>query len=208
MEEVVLYGLPPSTYVRTVLMTLEEKAVPYRLEQPDFRSADYKSLHPFNRIPAFRHGDFKLFETLAIAVYIDEIFDGPRLQPEKASGKALMLQWISATNDYLYDSILRACIAERFIKPMQGQAPDEEAIARAKPTLAAHLDILDRALSSTPYLAGDTVSLADLFLAPIVFYLSNTPEGRELLPARSAVQGWHEKIAASESYSKVNTPIW
>ena len=91
---------------------------------------------------------------------------------------------------------------------MQGRTPDEDAIARAKPTLAAHLDILDRALSSTAYLAGDTVSLADLFLAPIVFYLSNTPEGRELSPARSAVQGWHENIAASQSYSKVNTPIW
>ena len=38
-------------------------------------------LHPFSKLPAFRHGEFTLFKTIAIMRYVDEAFKGPPLQP-------------------------------------------------------------------------------------------------------------------------------
>ena len=50
-------------------------------------SASHLALHPFDRVPIFQHGDFTLYETSAIATYVDEAFEGPALSP-KRSGDA------------------------------------------------------------------------------------------------------------------------
>jgi glutathione S-transferase len=76
-----LFGARYSVYVRAVLMALETKIVPYRLEPVDIFAQDetvaaYRNIHPFGRIPAFRHGEFTLYETGAINRYIDEAFGG------------------------------------------------------------------------------------------------------------------------------------
>ncbi|WP_425100866.1 glutathione S-transferase family protein [Tropicibacter sp. S64] len=204
MTDVTLYGLPPSTYVRTAIMALEAKGADYTLEFPDFRSGAYAELHPFGRIPALRHGDLVLYETLAICTYVDEAFDGPALQPGDAVGKARMLQWISAINDYMYTSFVRNCVSERFVKPMRGMQTDEAVCAAAKPTIEKHLGILDKALSASPYLSGETVSLADYFLAPILAYLAVTPEGEELMPGLEGVAAWTERMAGTAGYARIN----
>jgi glutathione S-transferase len=46
--------------------------------------------HPFGRVPALKHGDFMLYETNAIAAYVDEVFPGPRLTPDDARKRARM----------------------------------------------------------------------------------------------------------------------
>lgn len=68
MTDLILHGLPLSSYVRSVRMMAAMKVVAYRLEHPDFRSEAYQALHPFQRIPAMTHGEVHLYETLAIAV--------------------------------------------------------------------------------------------------------------------------------------------
>jgi len=123
MPEVTILGLPPSCYVRTVLMTCANKGLSCMLQPVDFRSNDYLQEHPFRKMPVMHHGDVKLYESLAIATYIDEVFDGPALQPKSPAELALMMQWISVTNDYLYKTIVGCCVAERFVKPMRGLAP-------------------------------------------------------------------------------------
>lgn len=204
MTDVTLYGLPLSTYVRTAMMVLDVKGTAYKLEFPDFRSGEYRNIHPFGRIPAFCHGDLTLYETLAITTYVDETFDGPALQPDDAAGRARMLQWISAINDYIYSSFVGGCIAERFVKPLRGIATDEAVVAAAKPTIAHHLGILDKTLSENSYLAGETISLADIFLAPILFYLANTPEGDELLPGLAGLDSWGKRLSELECYERIN----
>jgi glutathione S-transferase len=204
MSDLTLFGLPPSTYVRTAMMTFEAKGVPYDLEFPDFRSGAYRDIHPFGRIPALRHGNVTLYETLAITTYIDEAFDGPALQPVDPLERARMLQWISAIIDYMYSSFVRGCVAERFVKPMRGMAPDEAVIAKAKPEISNHLEIVDATLSKTPFLAGNSLSLADFFLAPILRYLAHTPEGKDLMPGLKGIDDWSARVAESKGYAQVN----
>lgn len=204
MADVILMGLPMSSYVRTVKMVLENKGVEYDFEKVDYRSDEYKKYHPFNFMPALKHNNTNIFETIAITAYIDEAFDGPSFQPDTPLGRAKMLQWISATNDYLYKSIIINCVQERFVKPMRGLETDEGLIARAKPIIDTHLGIVDKNLSAQNYLVGEDISLADYFLAPIVAYFAMTPEGDELLPSHTNLTQWMKRMEATKEYSSIN----
>ena len=205
MSELALLGLPPSSYVRTARMICANKGVPYTLQPVDFRSAAYKAdHHPFGKMPALRHGEVRLYECLAIGVYVDGVFDGPALQPSDPLGKARMMQWISVLNDYIYRTVVGACVAERFVKPMRGLDPDEAVIAAAVPIMAAQLDVIDATLQDQLWLAGERMTLADLFLAPVLHYLAATPEGDMLLPDRAALRDWMSRVSETPDYATIN----
>src|SRR5947209_16126169 len=100
MSDVVVLGFPRSTYVHIVRLVLTHKEVPYTFRdlEPEMGSAAHLALHPFNRVPILQHGEFTLYETSAIAAYVDEAFAGPALQPKEARARGRMNQWISAVN--------------------------------------------------------------------------------------------------------------
>ncbi len=198
----ILYGFSTTTYVRTARLALEEKGVDYVLEGPDFKSEEYRHIHPFNRVPALEHQGKILFETLAITWFVDEQFDGPPLQPDKLMERAEMFQWISAINDYVFEPMVVQCIIERLVKPLRGLPTDEDAIHKAKPEIARQLDVFQNVLGNRDFLVGDRLTLADLFLVPIISYLAATPEGQELLPHHGAVMDWHDRIAERPSFRK------
>lgn len=83
-----LFGADYSVYVRIVRLVLAEKGIDYDLVPVDIFAESgpppgYLDRHPFGRIPAFEHEGFRLYETGAIARYIDEAFPGISLQPPK-----------------------------------------------------------------------------------------------------------------------------
>ena len=204
MSDVILLGLPPSTYVRTAMMICENKQISYNLQPVDFRSDDYRAHHPFGRMPVLQHGAVSLYETLAIATYVDEAFEGPDLQPQDPLARARMMQWISISNDYLYDLVVGCCVAERFVKPMRGLSPDEDRIAQAVPKINQCLDVLEAALEGCTYFSGEHLSLADLFVAPILVYFAATPEGKACLPDRKMISMWLEKMTETPGFGTIN----
>jgi glutathione S-transferase len=80
----ILYGATYSVYVRAARLALAEKGVGYTLVEVDVFGAApgwYAKHHPFMRIPAFEHEEFRLYETVAIMHYVNEAFAGPPLMP-------------------------------------------------------------------------------------------------------------------------------
>jgi glutathione S-transferase len=49
--------------------------------------------------------------------------------------------------------------------------------------------------------------LADLFLAPKVFWLDKTPEGQAALPKYLAVRRWYQAVAARPSFRATVPPM-
>jgi glutathione S-transferase len=49
--------------------------------------------------------------------------------------------------------------------------------------------------------------LADLFLAPKVFWLDKTPEGQAALPEYPALRRWYEAVAARPSFRATVPPM-
>ncbi|MEM9685101.1 MAG: glutathione S-transferase family protein [Pseudomonadota bacterium] len=201
MSDFTIFGFDASTYVRSARMMCEEKGVSYDLQPVDLGSPDHLKLHPFGKIPSVRHGDFSLYETIAIGRYVDRVFDGPALQPHDPKAAARMDQWLSATEDYLYDVLIRQIVWQRLVVPSRGGAADEAMIAAAVPNMVRHLDILEANLDGRSYLAGEDVSLADLVLLPIMSYLRMTPEGGPEIAKRANVSAWYDRMAERPSYA-------
>ena len=88
MTDVVVFGFPRSTYVHIVRLVLAHKGISYEFRdlEPDMGSAVHLALHPFDRVPILRHGGFTLYETSAIATYVDEAFEGRPVATQKHPG--------------------------------------------------------------------------------------------------------------------------
>jgi glutathione S-transferase len=202
MSEPILYGFPRSTYVRTARMALEEKGVAYRMEPANLGSEEYQKLHPYRKMPAFQHGDVTLYETLAITSYIDGVFAGPPLEPRDPVDRAFMLQWISVIGAYAYDALIRRYAFHYIFPKGADNKPDQQAIEAALPDVRRQLKLLEEGYGSREYLVGDQVTLADLFLAPILVYVSSFPEGKEALAGFPGVQRGIAAMHRRESFQK------
>ena len=199
MSELILHGGPRSNYVRTCRLALEEKSIAYTHDPVMPQTPEQLARHPWGKIPALTHGDVALYETLSITRYIDEAFDGPALQPADDAGRALVSQWISNYNAYMDTPFVRHIVIQRLLR----DPSDEALIAAAIPVAANCLDVLNGALAKAPYLAGESVSLADLFLLPALNYLAMAPEGQALLENAGNVTEWAERMMSRDSAQAV-----
>jgi glutathione S-transferase len=97
-------------------------------------------------------------------------------------------QWVSATKDYLFDTLIRRFVRQ-FIMPRgaDGQ-PDRSIIDGALKDMPAQLAVLDRAYQRSDFLAGANISAADLFIAPMLAYVQANPEGAQQLAAWPNIQ--------------------
>lgn len=200
MADVIIYGVSASTYTRTARLACVEKGITHTLEPVDLGSDAHAKLHPFKKIPVMRHGDFLLFETGAIGRYVDRAFSGPALQPKDNRELARMDQWMSAVSDYCYQAMIREIVIQRVLVPMRGGKPDEAMIKAAWPKVEYQLSVLEQTLGKSQYLAGNALSLADLTLLPIMFYVKVQPEGGPLLAKRKGVSAWFDRMAARPSF--------
>ncbi|TGU93301.1 glutathione S-transferase family protein [Mesorhizobium sp. M00.F.Ca.ET.151.01.1.1] len=202
MTKPILYGADYSVYVRIARMALEEKGIDYELVPLDVFATDgipawYLEHHPFGRIPAFEHDGFRLFETNAIARYVDEAFEGPALQPADARGRARMGQMTGMLDAYGYRSMVWDVAVERLEK----EAPDEALIADGLRQAETVLGVLTSLKAQGPWLLGDQLTLADLHAAPMIGYFVKVIERRDLLARFALVQEWYARVAARPSFA-------
>lgn len=210
MTRPVVFGSPNSVYVRAVRLALEEKGVAYELVPvevfgPNGPPADHLLRHPFGRIPAFRHGSFGLYESAAIARYVDEAFDGPALQPASPQARARMNQAIGVLDSYCYRTMVWDIFVERIRAPMWGRTADEARVAAALPRAETCLCALAEIGEGGPWLAGPAMTLADLHAAPMFAYFRMTPEGEALLAACPPIAAWWDRMALRSSMISTRT---
>ena len=209
MSKPILYGPAYSTYVRSARMAMEEKGVDYDLVEVDFLQgpmpAEQIERHPFSKVPAFDHNGFKLYEVCAIGRYVDEEFDGPPLQPEKASDRARMTQIISILDSYTYPRVVGDLVIQRLVMPMLGNEPDEAVISAALPEITKNINTLEELRGDNTFLAGDSLTLADLHLVPIFDYFQSTPESAAIMEKAPGLNAWWEEIRGRSSVQ--NTPF-
>ena len=210
MTDPIVYGFPRSTFVNVVRLVLTHKEVPY-----DFRNlenvmgkAEHLDLHPFNRVPILKHGDFTVYETSAIVAYVDDVFAEPRLTPLDARTRARMNQWISAVNSYYYPYMIYHVTHERLVFPELGIASDEKVVAHALPKVEMGLAVAERQLAhGKNFLLGDELSIADFYLLPSTFAFSLTAEGQSMYPKFPAFCRWRDRMDNLPATQKVRAAV-
>lgn len=210
MADPVIYGPAYSTYARSARLALEEKGVPYRLSEIDIfhgMPAEQLARHPFGKVPAFEHDGFQLYETGAIERYVDESFGGPKLQPDTPRARARMVQIISIIDSYTYGPMIGQLVIQRLVTPLLGGTADEAVIEGALPAVRKAVGVLENLLGSQTYFTGETLSLADLHVAPCFSYLVQTPESGSILEDKPNLRRWWENMRVRESMKKTEPKL-
>jgi glutathione S-transferase len=202
VTDIVVYGVPGSPYLRSALLGLHEKGASYRLAvlgPGAARSEDHLQRHPFGRIPVLEHGDFRLYETQAILRYLDAVLPGPALQPQNPRAAARMNQIAGIVDWYVFPCISVGITAERFMSQLfWNRPPDEANIAQAVPRASICVRELERLLGSSEFLTGDTLSIADLMVAPQLLFFRGTPEAEQLMQG-TLLDAWLKRMQARPS---------
>ncbi len=122
------------------------------------------AVNPSGKIPALLDGDFALTESLALTTYIARRH-APQFLPKTLEGEALLLQWTLFAATEIEPPLIAYLHAQGI--PF-GQVDKNKA--------ASELQILQRAFSyidsalNSPYLLGETFSVADLNLASVLIW--------------------------------------
>jgi glutathione S-transferase len=207
MPKPVIFGSERSSYTRVVRMVCEEKGVDYDLTDTPLGSPELGSIHPFGKMPVLRHGDFTLYESKAIATYLDRAFEGPELIPSDARFGAQVEQWVSLVNTTIDPMLVRTYLFAYIIPRGADGKPDRGAIEAMMPRVREHLSLLERTVTASDYLAGDRFTLADINLLPILFYISRMPETAEAFAAGTALRRYYDTHAARPSFVRTVPPL-
>ena len=210
MSDPIVYGFPRSTFVNIVRLVLTHKDVAYTFDdlEPVMGKPEHLALHPFNRVPIFRHDDLTVYETSAIVSYIDDAFEGARLTPSDVRARARMNQWISAINSYYYPYMIYHLTHELIVFPELGIASDEKVVAHAMPKVELALAVVARELAhGDKYLLGSSLTLADFYLLPSTFALGLTEEGKAMYRNLPAFCRWRDRMEELPATRKLRASL-
>ena len=182
-----IIGSVRSTYTRVVCMVCEEKGIEYVLTERPLRAPEILAIHPFGKMPVLRHGDFELFESKAIATYLDRSFPAPYVFPSDPRLAALTEQWVSLVNTVMDRTLIRTYLYAYIVPTMSDGEPDREAIEAVMPAVREQIGVLDKAVARTGYLVGEQFTFADINLLPILHRVRQFPEGAKALLPQLAI---------------------
>jgi glutathione S-transferase len=199
MDSVEIIGLPQSNFVCATRIACAEKGVPHTSIEAPPHGPQAQERHPFGRIPVLRHRTFALAESQAIARYIDRAFDGPPLMPTALHEYARAEQWLSIVVTTIEPLLVRQFLFAYLFPAGADGSPDRARIDALMPNVAAHLQVLERAVASGFAAGGTSFTLVDAFLLPILHYVRGTPEGGAAIEASPALSHYLDLHAARPS---------
>ncbi len=162
-----IYGFhlsQPSNAVRMLANALGLKYEYHELNAPEgeHRAPEHIKRHPVGKMPVIEDGDVTLFESTAIMKYLCKKA-GSDMYPDDLIKQAKIDQWCSFVSVHVYMAYGRV-VFNRLLAPQLGYPVDETSLAAGEEFLERFLPAIDQQLSQSKYLAGDTLSIADICL--------------------------------------------
>jgi glutathione S-transferase len=154
-----LYGFSVSNYYNMVKLALLEKGVPFE-EVPFYAgtSPEALAISPRGKVPVLRTEQGFINETAVILEFIEQSQKGTPLLPGDPFERAQVLAVAKEIELYI-ELPARACYAEAFF----GMQVPEAIKDKTKAELLAGFAALGRHGKFAPYVAGDSLSIADLY---------------------------------------------
>jgi glutathione S-transferase len=171
--------------------------VPLNVLAGEPRTPEHLERHPFGKVPVLDHDGMRILETSAIARYLNDVLPGRSLVPATPKDRARMDMIIGVVDSYGYGALIGGVAAYHLFPDFVGGKND----AMRKGGLENARKVLELAMQtrgSSPFIAGD-LSLADLYLAPIMFYVSLTPDKDAVFDVDGFAEWW-TKMEALPSF--------
>ncbi len=204
MSEMTLWGFDGSTYVRAIKMLLAEKnftqfeQVPLNVLEGDPKKPEHLERHPFGKVPVLDQDGMRILETSAIARYLNDVLPGKSLIPATPKDRARMDMVIGIIDSYGYGALTGGVAAYHLFPDFVG-GKNEAMRQGGIETGRKVIEFAMKTKGSSPFIAGE-LSLADLYLAPILFYVSLTPDKDAVFDVEGLADWW-TKIQVLPSFT-------
>ena len=167
------------------LLNLPTELVFVDLAKGAHKQPDFLALNPFGQVPVIDDNGTVIADSNAILVYLAKKYDNGTWLPEAPAAAARVQRWLSVAAGPL----AFGPAAARLVTVFGASFNTDEVITRAH-TL---LKVIDAELAKSPFLAGDTPTIADV---ANYSYIAHAPEGNVSLEPYANVRSWLARIEA------------
>ncbi|MGI9384097.1 MAG: glutathione S-transferase family protein [Methyloligellaceae bacterium] len=182
-------------WVQRAVIMMRAKGIDFDVTYIDLRNKPdwFLEISPHGKVPVLKVDDVPLFESNAIAEYLDEMVE-PRLHPDDPIKRARNRAW----TDFLPD----------FVGSLNGvtYCPSKEALPDALDAARQRLSRLEEAIAKErgndgPYFNGDSLCLVDAAYGPFLqrFSISERVLRTGLLQDFPHVRAWSDALLSSDT---------
>ncbi|KAF8881347.1 glutathione S-transferase-like protein [Infundibulicybe gibba] len=211
-----LYGASYQAGATSVVaVVLHEKKVPFEFVPIDMHNGGQKSAenlarNPFGKVPSIDDDGFILYESRAICRYIAIKYAGqgtPLIPPTddiKATAlfeQAASVEAFTFTPKHDAHQLPYVRVERRY----HGLTPDQAKVDEHVALLAEKLEVYDQILGRQKYLAGDEVTLVDLFHLGMGGALALC--GTDVMTRRPNVARWYNDLTSREAWQALNDGV-
>lgn len=196
---ITLCGFSVSNYYNVVKMALLEKGAPFAEEHVLPRSKDEAvlSASPLGKIPFIKTEHGSMCESKAILEYVEASFPSPALYPSEpfAAGKVRELM-------IYIDLHLELVARELYGQAFFGGTVSDEVKQSVRQTLERNIVGFKRLMKFSPYVAGDTFTMADIVAfnnLPLVGMATRAVYGEDMLSSAGVDYKAHLKLVGERA---------
>lgn len=189
---------------RIARMALAEAGFSFTLadEKPWARRPAFLALNPAGEVPVLhREGEtppLTICGAGPICEYLEDVAAAPRLLPAEAPARAEARRLFAWFERKFHDEVHDALVGEKVTKRLMGDhAPRSDVMRAGRANLRIHMDYLDWLCRRRPWLAGETMTIADLAAAAqlsCVDHLGDAPWS-----AHADAKSWYAKMKSRPS---------
>jgi len=194
-----VWGRSNSINVQKVMWVVAELKLPHErvdagMQYGGVNETWYRDLNPNGRVPTIDDAGFVLWESNAIVRYLAGKHDAGGLAPIDAHAHAdadRWMDWVTSTvhpvMTPLFWGLIRTAPEQRDPRSIQENAAAMEGLA----------GILDKHLSTRPYMAGDALSMGDVPVGCFIYRWNALPIERPHLPHLAA---WYARLTGRPAF--------
>lgn len=197
-----LWGRASSVNVQKAIWALEELALPYEPIEAGgahgiVGEARYRAMNPNGLVPTLEEDGFVLWESNAILRYLANAHAGVLALPDNPREHALIDQWLDWQATAFTPAMRDAFLQLVRVAPEKRNAAMIEASQAAGERCA---ETLDRHLANTPYVAGESFSIADIAVGCAAHRWLILPFEKA---ERPHIVAWRDRLAQRSASSSV-----
>ncbi len=222
---ITVYNISGSPMGWRVLLGLEFKGLDYNARylkgsEQEHKQHPFLQMNPHGKVPVLEHNGFYIRESLAILGWLDEQFADRPLFGNTVDDVRSVWRSVARVSDYL----LKATSGVVFpVFGGENGAPKTDDVTTAQLRHAAlvlkvELRELDRTLTKSGFLCGETVTAADAVAFPevgrIMRALATKPTSMDALGFGSFdqdfpnISAWRDRVTSQPGYARTVPPHW